>query len=1047
MDNIAADLSLNSYPGADYTIPPTSGKQDRKSANLSAADQDKLKSLLDQTNKAYATWQSWIPTYQFSIKETTRLMSGNTTLQNAQAQAENDIQVAKLDKAITVATRLNSEMQKICDPNDLYSVNVEFGDYSDIYPYNSHFKEYLETIKAIQPQVANIKNSAQPVAKETTIAAATDNGNPNAPDITVATVKSVTIPIHPFEKIMYQISMNMIMPGATDIQIDQYIQDMLYSIDFDKHAMPILSVGMRVPYAVIASIKDHFENITWRWSVSKIAKISDKKEVQDFAIPEVIFDNVELTAIDPDFNAVNLNKDTASRPEGAIPTYPLKIDFIMKKDNLASSHQMARIFNNVRMMDILTFLCNALKKDNPDLSFTITPPDNQKVYEQVIMEPSTFTQAINNLQDRYGLYRSGVRVSLSSNTQVSANPDTQVANSTSDVPEKKVTKSYVTITDKTGTAPATGAFSNVLIEIVDTRNTDNLGYESGSWLDKDSKTLVVRSSKPYSINKNNSERLSNGENMRVLHNSSNFHARSVCDAVTNVVGSQRLYKHPYDNEYALSQVQTAVHEKTLQVGIEVADIDIFTFSDNLNYYLKFYSADDTTASGTYRITNAQFLLRDGNSGPKNAIETSGKFIFTDIPPLKQDGKVIERPTYEARVNTAIKETTTNANSTGTVPMPTTAVGLFGIPVAPAGNSVSKAIDSAKSGISGALATAKAATTAVNNTITSAVKNVENAVSDTVNSGLDQVNSGVNTVKASVGSTYDSALSNIKTSVSPITESASKALGDGKDVIVKGMGEAGFNVPSTVPTSNFPVPAVLGGVAAAAGVTTMMKLRALVQPNKVAATSTIAASTKVYQFRPTFTNRKDYNNNVVPDTIADNYNMSVHVQFKDVYDCVTGTDINAANAMMQNFPSFIYAQKFSNEILDPIIEKFGKFNYSNGKLLRFYKYSVPALDGLASQSLVALSADFVPTSDIGDSLCSALLWIAINSGLDFDQLILEGDGNQWKFIHIGRQLNGTNRKQVLLMPNTSANTNFYQIDPTVIGHESQIYYKNYKSLIN
>jgi hypothetical protein len=363
-------------------------------------------------------------------------------------------------------------------------------------------------------------------------------------------------------------------------------------------------------------------------------------------------------------------------------------------------------------------------------------------------------------------------------------------------------------------------------------------------------------------------------------------------------------------------------------------------------------------------------------------------------------------------------------------MPTTAVGLFGIPVAPAGNSVSKAIDSAKSGVSGALATAKAATTAVNNTITSAVKNVENAVSDTVNSGLDQVNSGINTVKASVGSTYDSALSNIKTSVSPITESASKALGDGKDVIVKGMGEAGFNVPNTVPTSNFPVPAVLGGVAAAAGVTTMMKLRALVQPNKVAATSTIAASTKVYQFRPTFTNRKDYNNNVVPDTIADNYNMSVHVQFKDVYDCVTGTDINAANAMMQNFPSFIYAQKFSNEILDPIIEKFGKFNYSNGKLLRFYKYSVPALDGLASQSLG-----------------SALLWIAINSGLDFDQLILEGDGNQWKFIHIGRQLNGTNRKQVLLMPNTSANTNFYQIDPTVIGHESQIYYKNYKSLIN
>lgn len=395
---------------------------------------------------------------------------------------------------------------------------------------------------------------------------------------------------------------------------------------------------MKVPQNLLKQFKDHFENIRWFFTIRKKAK-AEKDTSNEFIIPQTIVNNVEYLGIDPQYYPP---QDTTGNIEGSLPIYPIKLDFISKRDTKLNANVKARIFNDVTLLDVLLILCQdiakvyAKKEDDSknNVKFTISPPDNTAKYEQIIIEPGSFTDTIYSLQKKYGIYQSGVRVSFDSNHITKKENSTDIS-----------TETYITILEKGNTAPSANTINNCIIEVVDPKSAKDSVYDSGFSISKETSTMTIRSHLPYLIEKNNSEKLANGESVRVQKSSQIDHVASACDAAVSDINTSKMYWSNYDNPFAMTQLQDSIREKLLSCNIEIRDVDIFTLNDNMNYSVKFYSKDDTGYSGRYRLKKLVFYIRDGKSSTKDIVESAAVLQFYNLPDLRIDGSPIPRKTY------------------------------------------------------------------------------------------------------------------------------------------------------------------------------------------------------------------------------------------------------------------------------------------------------------------------------------------------------------------------------------------------------------------
>jgi hypothetical protein len=196
-------------------------------------------------------------------------------------------------------------------------------------------------------------------------------------------------------------------------------------------------------------------------------------------------------------------------------------------------------------------------------------------------------------------------------------------------------------------------------------------HETGYLINADTSSITVRTFEPYHLIKTNSDRLSRGDSVRVMSTSQNSTANTVCDNPNDFsTYNQRFYYSKFDNPYALTQLQDNIRERNQMLTLEARDIDIFTFNANLNYHVKFYSKDDETGSGSYRLKKYAAYFGFTRSGVKSRVETSSVFEFGNIPELRENGVTAPRKTYAEKVGSTNKSasnstTLKGATSSGT----------------------------------------------------------------------------------------------------------------------------------------------------------------------------------------------------------------------------------------------------------------------------------------------------------------------------------------------------------------------------------------------
>lgn len=612
--------SIPFKPRFSTSVAPTVGPN-AQSLQVCSSSLAELQSLMLEATKAYDVYKlqsATASTANNALLAQNRAMG--TYLQNSIRQGDN------------YCARMYVEIEKVTDATKIeyikmvYPISVS----NDFGPVTPSVAKFEQTLKRIEGLAATIKKEAQ---KEVTEYKVTNNKNVGKPVLERLVL----------QKIVFDIELYMILPGGQRIVMHQYVSQLLYTRIFEEMSLPIYSVLMSVPQSIQKEIHAHFQNIKWYITVKSKPKVMDKDN--KFIIPEIIYDNARLIAIDPEEETPSID---SANIDSATPIYPMKIDFVPYKDNTLNSVVKSRVFNGVKLLDVIMTLAGELHSEyqakesssTEDVKFSISPPDNNQVYEQILVEPGSFTDVIYSLQKKYGIYLTGVRVSFDS------------SQTSRDSSGKMKTITTVTVLDKGGIAPATNSLKDVVIELVDGKAVQNASYDSGFTINNITNTIVIRTMQPYSVIQNNSDSLNTGESVRVMQASSNDHSVSNCDNSISDTNTQKVYWSKYDNPYALTQLQNSIREKAVTIHTEIRDVNTFMYNDNFNYSLKFYGKDDELFSSTYRLSAIRFMLSNKTPGFLDNVESTGIFTFTNMPPLRINGTEVPRTSYGEKLSQA-----------------------------------------------------------------------------------------------------------------------------------------------------------------------------------------------------------------------------------------------------------------------------------------------------------------------------------------------------------------------------------------------------------
>lgn len=742
-------------------------------------------------------------------------------------------------------------IDKIFDPSLLTEHSIEDLDQKcrsdDLNPdEKSVLLGYLDSIKPIVEEVAKIKKKVLDESRTQQL-----SDTPTKLQNSANGDKNLKIPERTLDQWVYDVELYYIRPDNEIVRIDQFINEFVYTMEYDLLVMPVYSVAMTITDLHYRDFKNDFEQLRFYMTIRKWER-NKMKQQNEYLIKTTVLENHPMTPVNP---VLPTDAVLEANPVSGVPRHRVTLDLVSRRNIDVNGKVRAKVYNDVTMFDVIVAILNEAYVDQKNkkvadkdiVKFAITPPDNVTKYEQVVLDPGSVAQNLKQLQEKYGVYRTGIRVMF--DTVVSEKDETTGT---------FINKTLVTVTDKGGTAPGKDTVEQCLIEVLDQNSRDTSPeLEDGSSIDKNANIFVVRTMQPYEIQKNNAARIIDGDNVRIIQTGQNEVVMTECDINMDDDATQRTYWGNNDNPYNLTQLQDSIREKALSLTVQLCNVDAFAMTENLQYTIKFYNKDDQLHSGSYRLKAAKYYFTSPHMSEKVGVPVTAFLYFTNIPDITVNGAVVKRETYVEKVR------------------------------------------------------------------------------------------------------------RMRQSYSYFREKASSGA-DGRSGSVR-------------------------------------------TPPIISATSKEAKG----PFPCSFWGKRDYLGSEIPKEVPPSYKMSDHITLLDTYALKDQTDPSRAAKICANFELFCFAQKFSKQMLDPIVNKYGKFPGGGGKMNSFYRYDIPSGGSTKSAHLWALAADIIPSPGQGDLLCEPFFWLATQSGLNFDQIILEGNGSQWRWIHVALNYNATQRRQILL----------------------------------
>ena len=385
-------------------------------------------------------------------------------------------------------------------------------------------------------------------------------------------------------------------PKPSDIS--SYVKSIYCEEDYEIQKMPLMKVVLELPKKFFLDMFYNQENFECKLSVKRYKKKSKNDRDKDTTMPLeeepmdelTYFDDVTLKPIGRPFKKIEQDNDKGDIEEGKddrnvldgndgdvseyMPNYRLEL-YLFKKEHLEFNRMLnSYVFHNTNLATVLLYLYQRNTQSREDYVY-IGKLDNNQKYEQIIIPPLNFFDAIDYLQRVYGLYKNGVQV-FASWKHFWVEDKLKVIK----IPCRKEGR------------------SKCLLELYSKRDKDTDNTRSNlKWFSKKKGCYICRTTqRPIMNNKNSENQELQGENTTIYSTNltkhfetSTFNMRE--GHLRNVGGAKESFLwNPYSNhDYGVTEYKRVTQRNYFSFSITIPDSCLEAFIPNREYIVKDYA--------------------------------------------------------------------------------------------------------------------------------------------------------------------------------------------------------------------------------------------------------------------------------------------------------------------------------------------------------------------------------------------------------------------------------------------------------------------------
>ena len=399
-----------------------------------------------------------------------------------------------------------------------------------------------------------------------------------------------------------------IFPGSTyDIPVDR-VTAINMDGDMETKMFPIIKIDMTIEPSVYKQLVANKNDLKLKMRLTKTPV--DKSTNEKGLTKDAILRTFSLI-LDDEFTDPDANIDTMAKTDGTQPKKPETNDlnqnqlggnqeFYLYNEGVVTGMKMTMntVLQNVTMIGAIAYLGTQMKIDN----FLISPLENSKSYEEVLIPPQSGVSALQYLDTEYGFYKKGSMIFLDFDYSYILN----FKGGCTAYYQDEVKEVYLLIPEKGGKY---GALEGGVLKN---------GVEDKFY-------VIARAESVNLKTESNSNDIIQGNNTVVVNSNTNsITTASPNDITQRGSGSSELVTTNSSNEWLPEALSAQKAANGTVIDVALADFDISAIRPNKKYGLIFENTTQGTKyKGSYMLTKYSFkFVKEGNE-----FQLSGNFTL------------------------------------------------------------------------------------------------------------------------------------------------------------------------------------------------------------------------------------------------------------------------------------------------------------------------------------------------------------------------------------------------------------------------------------
>ena len=431
-----------------------------------------------------------------------------------------------------------------------------------------------------------------------------------------------------FENWLYSIKLDVDIKG-TKISLNEKIKELVIYKLYDDFMCPVMHVKLNIQQEIHEQMCDNIDTMFFQFSMALVQEddMNDKdlSKVKDEGMSIDIFPESEPLILEAsDFDRTKYRND-AENADGRgfeqSADMTLELDLFLKKHAQLNRQPITGIYSDIYMDQLITYLML-----QADMKCLIQPSQREKKkYDQILMPSKSVVPTLYDIQERYGIYKTGIRVFFDYDrgycipadykyNKVCIDPKGSPSASGNEGKEKE--NVIVVVTNKTMDSKGSKYDPKSEAYYVLMQNTDQFEFADDSSKEIFGTDIEVRYITQEAIQKNekNKRQATKRSNSLLKKALGRLLNPPVLDEKNNTKDvKKKFYYNKYDNDYAEESFYANILNNNMKFTAVVKNTDLSFLTPNKAYWILFTDENYEEYRGLYQLTSVitQFSRMSG----------------------------------------------------------------------------------------------------------------------------------------------------------------------------------------------------------------------------------------------------------------------------------------------------------------------------------------------------------------------------------------------------------------------------------------------------